>query len=332
MGTHHHIKAKFQMALSLMFPEFRPFVAHRPAFSRSAIRLVEDDDGYKLSAHVPGVAASGVQVKVTNDTQLHVVARSNENEKLLNRTLALPDDADPSTLRASCVDGVLEVQIDKLAVPTPVEITVQATSPMALEDPESAYEFKRSIPGIPASTVKVQIEEGSTVNIEAKSQGFGSYTYKFTLPEHADAATITAYCANGILTIRMPRKPLPEPIGITVAPIAPMEADVDVTTTHVTLATLRVPGYSADDIKLKAHEGRLSIELLRNGDTAAAYWVLLPEDLNDPRNLVAVCQDGILNLKYPTGEIQQPVARTVEVSATRAENLLAADDDDDMQQ
>jgi len=323
------------MALSLMFPEFRPFVVHRPAFSRSAIRLTEDDEGYKLSAHVPGVAASGVKVKVTDDAQLHVVARSNENEKLLNRTLALPDDADPSTLRASCVDGVLEVQIEKLAVPAPVEIAVQATSPMALEDPESAYEFKRSIPGIPASTVKVQIEEGSTVNIEAKSQGFGSYNYKFTLPEHVDAASIAAYCANGILTIRMPRKPLPKPITIAVAPTAPMEDGADETATHVTLATLRLPGYSADDIKLEAHEGRLSIELLRDGDKhAAAYWVLLPTDLNDPRDLVAVCQDGILNIEYPKGVVKQPVARSVEVSATRARNLLAADADvdDDMQQ
>merc|ERR1712138_135254 len=38
-----------------------------------------------------------------------------------------------------------------------------------------------------------------------------------------------------------------------------------------------------------------------------------------PSNLVAVCQDGILHIKYPKEALQQPVERSVEVSATRAE-------------
>merc|ERR1711998_306741 len=149
------------MALSLMVPEFacssRPFAIHTPAFSRSAIRLAENDDGYSLSARVPGVAAAGVKVTVT-------------------------DDAHPSTLSASCVDGVLEVQIHKLPVPEPAQIAVAATSPLPLEDPESAYEFRRALPGIPASEVKVAVEEGSIVSIEAKSAEYGSYSYRFTLP------------------------------------------------------------------------------------------------------------------------------------------------------
>jgi len=318
------------MALSLMFPEFacssRPFAIHTPAFSRSAIRLAENDDGYSLSARVPGVAAAGVKVTVTDDAHLHIVAKSDDETVLLTRTMALPSDADPSTLSASCVDGVLEVQIHKLPVPEPAQIAVAATSPLPLEDPESAYEFRRALPGIPASEVKVAVEEGSIVSIEAKSAEYGSYSYRFTLPEHVDTAAISAHAANGVLHIRMPRQPRAEPVTVAVTSTAPMEDEAD-EEAHVSLATLRVPGYSANDIKLVAHEGRLALELSHKDGKSAEYWLLLPEELEDPSNLIAVCQDGILHIKYPKGALQQPVERSVEVSATRAENNLARDVD-----
>merc|ERR1712227_363378 len=224
-----------------------------------------------------------------------------------------------------CVDGVLEVQLNKLIVP-PAQIAVDADSPLPLEDPESAYEFRRALPGIPASDVSVSLEEGSTVNIKAKSKDYGSYSYRFTLPEHVDTAAISAHCANGVLTIRMPRQPLPEPIAIAVSTVSPMEGEAD-GEAHVSLATLRVPGYSANDIKLVAHEGRLSLEPSHKDGKSAEYWLLLPEELEDPSNLIAVCQDGILHIKYPKGALQQPVERSVEVSATRAENNLARDVD-----
>jgi len=313
------------MALSLMFPDFVPFAIHRPV-SRSALRLAEDDDSYTLRAHVPGVAASGVKVTVTDDAHINICARSDSDECLLKRTLALPDDSDPSTLRVSCVDGVLEVQINKVAVPAPVQVTVEAASPLPLEDPESAYEFRRALPGIPVSEVKVVIEEGSILGIEAKSTDFGSYSYRFTLPERIDVAAISASCANGMLTIRMPRQPLPQPVAITVTSTAPMEDGAD-EAAHVLLATLRVPGYSADDIKLEAHEGRLSIELSSHkGDKSGSYWLLLPEALKDPNDLIAVCQDGILGIKYPKSSVRQPVERSVEISATRAEESTAVGD------
>merc|ERR1711959_668368 len=97
------------------------------------------------------------------------------------------------------------------------------------------------------------------------------------------------------------------------------EADVEA---HVSLATLRVPGYSADDIKLEAHEGRLSVELSRNGEKSADYWLLLPKELKDPSNLVAVCQDGILSIKHSKNALRQLVERSVEVSATRVESSV----------
>jgi len=311
-----------------MFTDFpcssRPFATiHRPAFSRSGLRLAEDAHSYKLSAHVPGVAASGVKVTVTDDAELHVVARS-DDDCVLEKTVALPDDADPSTLRASCVDGVLEVQIDKLAVPEPVQISVEAASPVPIEEPENAYEFRRALPGIPASEVKVAVEEGSIVSIEAKSKDFGCYSYRFTLPERIDVAGISAYCANGVLQIRMPRQPPPEPIAIAVASTAPMEDEAD-EAAHVSLATLRVPGYSANDIKLEAHEGRLSVELSRDGEKSADYWLLLPEQLKDPSTLMAVCQDGILSIKHPKSALQRPVERSVEVGATRADTSPIGD-------
>jgi len=320
MGT--STEATLQMALSLLFPEFHPhpFALHRrPAFSRSAMQLADEDDSYRLTARVPGVPASGVKVTVTDDAQLHVVATSHNDETLLKRTVALPDDADPSTLRAFCVDGVLELKINKLAVPEPVQVAVEATSPTPLEDPESAYEFRRALPGIPASEVKVAIEEGSVVHIAAKSKGLGSYSYSFTLPQHVDVPAIAAYCANGMLTIRMPREPLPEPIAVAVASTAPMEDEAD-EQALLSLVALRVPGFSANDVKLEAHEGRLSLELSRNGDKSAEYWVSLPEDLKDPSELIAVCQDGILTIKYSKAALRQPIERSVEVSATRVEH------------
>eukprot|EP00959_Pyramimonas_sp_CCMP1952_P207106 4332487-Pyramimonas_sp.AAC.1 len=62
------------------------------------LRMMEDERSYKLIAAVPGVAADGVTLSVTDDGLLKVDAKSKtDGREVLSRTLRLSEDADVST-------------------------------------------------------------------------------------------------------------------------------------------------------------------------------------------------------------------------------------------
>eukprot|EP00959_Pyramimonas_sp_CCMP1952_P338207 7082734-Pyramimonas_sp.AAC.1 len=62
------------------------------------LRMIEDERSYKLIAAVPGVAADGVTLSVTDDGLLKVDAKStSDGREVLSRTLRLSEDADVNT-------------------------------------------------------------------------------------------------------------------------------------------------------------------------------------------------------------------------------------------
>jgi len=91
-----------------------------------AIDMSETDEGYVLSAQLPGLQKSDVAVEVED----HILSISGAKEDVckgkrkhhpyaerrfgaFRRTVALPRDADPSGVEARCVDGVLTVTIPR---------------------------------------------------------------------------------------------------------------------------------------------------------------------------------------------------------------------------
>lgn len=102
----------------------------------------------------------------------------------------------------------------------PVDIREEATRFVILAD----------LPGIDLATVEVQMEKGvltlkgtraaeakdETTTVARKERGHGSFDRRFTLPDSADADTITALGKNGVLEISIPKKAAAAPRRIEI--------------------------------------------------------------------------------------------------------------------
>ena len=83
----------------------------------------ETDTTYTYTTALPGFKRDKVSVEVEDGGYVRVTAsRVNANDdqhSVFDRTIALPEDADPTKVEAKLEDGILTVSVAKLAKPTP---------------------------------------------------------------------------------------------------------------------------------------------------------------------------------------------------------------------
>lgn len=191
----------------------------------ATLRVLEDEHAYKVFATIPGVAADRVTLTVTDDGLLKVVAKSKtEDRVVLSKTVRLAEDADAQAVKATCIDGILEVTVGKVQPPATIAVAVHAEAPPTVE--QRAFVVTKKLPGLAASEVKITLEPrvGRPTNsyqlvIHADStKGYGEYCYAHSLPEDVMPETATAFCCHGLLHVRVPRR---EPEVVTV----PVRAD-----------------------------------------------------------------------------------------------------------
>jgi len=110
--------------------------ALRNGLTTAAPRWSEDDEGYHLSADLPGLSREDVELTVTNrhltlkasrtlswPDDTHVRHRERRTFHL-DHTWTLPETADVDHIDASFVDGVLTLRIPKTPQATPRRIEV----------------------------------------------------------------------------------------------------------------------------------------------------------------------------------------------------------------
>lgn len=93
-----------------------------------AIDVTEDDSAYKVTAELPGMAESDVEVALTDDMLTIKGEKKQEQQQkeknrylsersygAFRRSFALPDDVDPDKIAAEFAKGVLTVTLPKTA-------------------------------------------------------------------------------------------------------------------------------------------------------------------------------------------------------------------------
>ncbi|MEZ4293609.1 MAG: Hsp20/alpha crystallin family protein [Polyangiaceae bacterium] len=96
---------------------------------------------------------------------------------------------------------------------------------------DDAIRVQAELPGVRPEDVQVQVEENQILTIrgerkqerEEKGEGYqrverayGSFHRSFTLPSGVNADKIEAEMSDGVLYVRLPKKPVPEPKRISV--------------------------------------------------------------------------------------------------------------------
>jgi HSP20 family molecular chaperone IbpA len=302
-----------------------------------SLRLIEEEDKYRLVAHIPGVPASGVQVVVLEyDKIVRIVATDPiSGATVLKKAVHYSDTTDPSKISAWCQDGVLEVVMHKMEAMQPFDIPVQDTQPSDSEAKTKCYQLKRNVPGLSAKDVKVHVKD-HMLFIEAR-EGLSSSECAETdndptmtgnivmstmqqLPEDASVSNAAAYVEHGMLTVKVPQTPPAEPVAIRVH----TEKDVpDEVLTWDRLAHFNIPGFSAQDVTIMAAHGYLKIKLDRSKQVPNARpwerYVILPEEMEDLSKVASVCENGLLRLLFSKDGLRQLKEREVIVSTHRPE-------------
>merc|ERR1719152_731491 len=104
-------------------------------------RLEERDNTYALHMAAPGVSASDLSVEA-RDGRLMVKGetRGASHTHFVNYSVALPRDADADAATATCIDGLLTVELPKRAKAEPVRIAVSTDAEMEDEEDEGEAE------------------------------------------------------------------------------------------------------------------------------------------------------------------------------------------------
>ena len=97
-----------------------------------AINVIEEENGYRLEAAVPGMKKEDFNIQLSEDNMLVISMEhkstdeeKKEEKKYLRREfsyskfeekLYLPEDVDKEKITASCTDGVLTIEIPKMSL------------------------------------------------------------------------------------------------------------------------------------------------------------------------------------------------------------------------
>lgn len=104
-----------------------------------AIEVFETEDKFVVKAELPGIKEGDIDISVVGDTLTIKGERKAESEVKeedyyccersygsFSRSIALPSNVDAHKIKASCEDGVLEVNLPKAAEVKPKKISVSA--------------------------------------------------------------------------------------------------------------------------------------------------------------------------------------------------------------
>ena len=175
---------------------------------------------------------------------------------------------------------------------------------------DSEYEISMDVPGIKVHDISIQQESSGRVKVEAIRRRVGqpkeiTYRREFALnPKTMGLEDVTADLADGVLTIHVPKKPVPQPFHIPVVSEEPPEDNTnDEDDDKNVSVTLELPGVKIEHLTITAKEDQLSIVAERKvrgtSSSVMKRSFSVDEDAVDLNEAKAYLQDGLLTIVAP---------------------------------
>ena len=218
---------------------------------------------------------------------------------------------DAASVRASCIDGVLQVAVPKVA-PTERRIPVVAGDISDADGATKSMTFH--VPGYAAADIALTLKLPSRVLIvEGRNDRMGHFRSRtLNLPTGVDASEdggISATCRNGILTVRLAAAPVAERRAVPVSD-AFEAADANAGTGDVKVVLEKaVPGLTAADISVEVDPASRCVNVTTAGAAGARSGaagarsprrcMMLVNSLPrgaDPATVKAACANGFLRV------------------------------------
>jgi HSP20 family protein len=135
---------ELQREMGRLFENLDPFHSTRQAYRYPPLNLYDAGDRYILSAQLPGMVATDIDLTITGETLTMRGERKRaegvkddsyrRQERPMgrwSRTITLPDRVDSTQVGASFSDGILTVSLPKAESAKPRHITVTAAGASA---------------------------------------------------------------------------------------------------------------------------------------------------------------------------------------------------------
>jgi HSP20 family molecular chaperone IbpA len=262
---------------------------------------------------LPGISAHEVTVSLEprgnpgstpHSYQLVVYAASSNGCVEYHFSHLLPDDTNPEGASAWCSGSQLHVLVPRRE---PVQVPVRDGDAGDCcftndEDDEELMQFAQCrVPDHSSEDVKIEATPGC-LRVRFQKKGSVGMERLVVLPDSLDLGGVRAVCKDGWLTVNFAKSALrqTQPRLVPVCTMVPVrdgdagncDDDEDV----LQFAQCRVPGYSAEDVKIEASPGCLHVTFQKKGSVVMQRLVVLPDAL-DLGGVRAVCKDGLLTLK-----------------------------------
>lgn len=200
---------------------------------------VEEKDHFFIVKDLPGVKAEDLTIEFdTHNGYLHVQGKrtrgSTEPYKFEHKFMVDEKLIDDSTISATLVDGVLEINVPKkIVTEEPHRVAVVAGAPSSNEEDsrKSHVSFTVDVPGIKIKALKVEIVNDtlSVTGERVHSSGGGAsgvFNRAFALnTKRVDTNHLEAFLEDGVLMIRVPTKSPEAPRRIPVNGILTAEEE-----------------------------------------------------------------------------------------------------------
>jgi HSP20 family protein len=135
------------------------------------------------------------------------------------------------------VDALLGDAFGNVGAPVPAPSRA-FTPTFEVKETKDAYVFKADLPGIAEKDVEIQMT-GNVLTISgerrqesaqdteryfALERGYGRFSRSFTLPDGIEGENVTADMKDGVLTLRVPKRPEVQPRKISIGGAAPAKS------------------------------------------------------------------------------------------------------------
>lgn len=318
----------------------RTMLARSPLFSISRpsdtqLYTHSSGAGYTLTAELPGVPASGVKVERDEKNRLFITATDASGEhSVLNKVYSLPVDCDPQSVRASCVDGLLRIVVEKASGQKPQQITVEDHIPSRQDaGGDDAYYITVNVPGMKQSELSAAVEDNGrelVFVLRGKSErGLASDIQRtFAVPKNADVSRAKAGVENGLFALAVPKMNHQALTGGSDGTVRTNKQRHEVAINEerqfndqndYALLTEDLPGMKPSNVKCEVRDDYVTLrgEVESQDDTMRSYrsvsrTTTLPEGAS-ANAVKAQYADGQLRVYIPRNAIKEPQKETVQI-------------------
>jgi len=311
------------------------------------IKVKETAEGWLLSASVPGVSHDKCAVTVEDDgehSRLRVyvpvdprAGDAQQQRRLIANYVKPTRLVDPGSVRASCIDGVLRVVVPK-APAVERDIPVSNDKPGAADEAAGEATMTLHVPGYAAADLSLALQlPAQRLVLNGRNDRMGAFpALDLALPRvprgRGGDVRVSAFCRDGILTIRAAPPPAAAAAAAAAAPASrdvEVKADADPAGDDATVILEHpLPGLAAADVsvhvdaesrhvKVTADRAPGAVGFTRRRRGKATFLVRsLPRGV-DIATVRASCADGLLRVTAapPATTAERPVDVSADVPA-----------------